>query len=295
MHNSGSTINLQDNFMKIIECPRDAMQGITDFIPTEKKVTYINQLLKVGFDTIDFGSFVSPRAIPQMRDTAEVLEQLELNHTKTKLLAIVANKRGAKEALLYQEISYLGFPLSLSETFQKRNTNQSIPEALSIVNEIQELCESSEKTLIVYLSMGFGNPYGDTYNADVVAKFIDILNSLGIKIIALSDTIGIAEPKSIAHLFQLLHSTYTTIEFGAHLHSNPDTAMDKVLAAYRAGCRRFDGAIRGYGGCPMAKDELIGNIPTESIVSCFAKESIKLGIDDKELSKSIEMSKNIFQ
>ncbi|MTI20719.1 hydroxymethylglutaryl-CoA lyase, partial [Fulvivirga sp. RKSG066] len=243
--------------MKIIECPRDAMQGIHEFIPTQEKTDYINELLKVGFDTIDFGSFVSPKAIPQMKDTAEVLRGLELDGTKSKLLAIVANLRGAQDASSFDEITYLGFPFSISETFQQRNTNKSILEALNSLDEIQNLCVKHDKKLVSYISMGFGNPYDDPYNVEIVAKFTDILASMGIKIISLADTIGVSNKENIDYLYKGLIKEYPDVEFGAHLHSNPKTAIDKIVAAYEAGCRRFDGAINGYGGCPMAKDELV--------------------------------------
>jgi hydroxymethylglutaryl-CoA lyase len=252
--------------IKLIECPRDAMQGIPEFIDTAIKAAYINQLLAVGFDTIDFGSFVSPKAIPQMRDTAEVLSLLDLHHSKSKLLAIVANVRGAEEALLFPEIDYLGFPLSLSETFQQRNTNASIAEALNAVEEIQNRCEISGKTLVTYLSMGFGNPYGDPYSPELVAEFVEKLEQLGIKIISLADTIGVATPELITSLFEVNVSSFPGIEFGAHLHSTKEAIAEKVLAGLKGGCNRFDGALKGYGGCPMAKDKLVGNMATELMI-----------------------------
>jgi hydroxymethylglutaryl-CoA lyase len=253
--------------MKIIECPRDAMQGLAEFIPTEKKVTYLNQLLKVGFDTIDFGSFVSPKAIPQLRDTAEVLAQLDLTTTTSKLLAIVANTRGAEEASRHKQIKYVGFPFSISETFQQRNTNKSIAEALNTVQEIQQICADSDQTLVTYISMGFGNPYNDPYDVSVVERFVDILATLDAKIISLADTIGVSTPEQIHYLFQTLSRQFEGVEFGAHLHSNPATALQKIEAAYQAGCKRFDGAIKGFGGCPMAEDVLVGNLATETILS----------------------------
>lgn len=280
--------------MKIIDCPRDAMQGIHEFIPTNKKIEYINQLLKVGFDTIDFGSFVSAKAIPQLKDTAEVLEGLDLDSSKSNLLAIVANTRGAQDAVNYDEIHYLGFPFSISETFQQRNTNKSIVEALNTLNEIQELCVKHNKTLVTYISMGFGNPYGDPFDVDVVAKFTDVLSSLGIKIISLADTIGVSNDENITYLYTNLIKAYPQIEFGAHLHSNPATALDKIKSAYKAGCRRFDGAIRGFGGCPMAKDDLTGNIATELIVSYLQDEGLDLGINKLEMDNSILASSVIF-
>ena len=280
--------------MKIIECPRDAMQGLHEFIPTESKISYINQLLKVGFDTIDFGSFVSPKAIPQLKDTAEVLRGLDLSNTSSKLLAIVANVRGAEEAVTHKEITYLGFPFSISETFQQRNTNKSITEALNTLNEIQELCVKHSKELVAYISMGFGNPYGDAYDPEIVAQFTDILASLGVKIISLADTIGVSEPISIHSLFTTLKQAHPTIEFGAHLHSNPNTAIEKIEAAYDAGCRRFDGAIKGFGGCPMAKDDLVGNLATETMLSVFKKKEVSLQLDQEAFNKSLLMAGEVF-
>lgn len=280
--------------MKIIECPRDAMQGIQPFIPTDRKAAYIHQLLKVGFDTLDFGSFVSPKAIPQMRDTGEVLNLLDLSGTSSKLLAIVANARGAEEALHFDEITYLGFPFSISETFQQRNTNKSIIQALNTLDEIQQLCVKKDKQLVSYISMGFGNPYGDPYDPEVVAKFTEILVSIGIKIISLADTIGVSNPDNITYLYTHLVKEYPQVEFGAHLHSNPSTALEKIDSAYRAGCRRFDGAIRGYGGCPMAEDELVGNIATEGILSYFEKKNLELGINRAEFDLALSASSAIF-
>lgn len=280
--------------MKIIECPRDAMQGIRDFIPTTLKASYINQLLRVGFDTVDFGSFVSPKAIPQMRDTADVLRQLDLSHTSSKLLAIVANTRGAEDAVKFDEITYLGFPFSISETFQQRNTNKSVTEALNSLNEIQELCIKNDKTLIAYISMGFGNPYGDPYDPDIVAQFTGILAAMGIRIISLADTIGVSDRENITRLYKTLIKEYDQVEFGAHLHSNPATALEKIEAAYTAGCRRFDGAINGYGGCPMAKDELVGNIATETILSWFEKKNPGSGINKEAFSEALAQASAIF-
>ena len=258
--------------IKIIECPRDAMQGLKDFIPTEMKAEYINQLLKVGFDTLDFGSFVSPKAIPQMRDTADVLSKLDLSNTETKLLAIVANRRGANDACQFEEIDVLGYPFSVSETFQLRNTNATIEESMSRVDEIQNLCVKHNKTMLVYLSMGFGNPYGDEWNAEIVAKHTEALASMGITILQLSDTIGVSTPESINYLFSNLIPQYPNVEIGAHLHTTPTTWMEKIEAAFKAGCIRYDGAIRGYGGCPMAKDDLTGNMPTENMAWYFKKQ-----------------------
>jgi hydroxymethylglutaryl-CoA lyase len=280
--------------MKIIECPRDAMQGIDEFIPTDKKISYINQLLRVGFDTIDFGSFVSPKAIPQMRDTAEVLDGLDLNVGRTKLLAIVANTRGAEDACKFGMISYLGFPLSISETFQKRNTNKSLVEALNTVGEMQELCVKNGKQLVVYISMGFGNPYGDPYDENVVGKFVDILQTLDIGIVSLADTIGVSKPDQITNLFTSLSAQFPQMEIGVHLHSNPATAMEKINAAYLAGCRRFDGAIKGFGGCPMAEDELVGNIATETILKYLVEQNVELTIEMNEFGKALKLADTTF-
>lgn len=258
--------------MKIIECPRDAMQGLKDFIPTAEKAAYINQLLKVGFDTIDFGSFVSPKAIPQLRDTADVLSKLELSNTKTKLLAIVANMGGATDACQFEEIDVLGYPFSVSETFQLRNTNATIEESLGRVEQITELAMKHNKTMLVYLSMGFGNPYGDEWNVEIVQKWADRLVQMGVKVLQLSDTIGVAKPDSIRYLFSNLLPEYPDVEIGAHLHTTPTTWLEKIEAAYESGCRRFDGAIRGYGGCPMAADDLTGNMPTENMCWYFKKQ-----------------------
>jgi hydroxymethylglutaryl-CoA lyase len=280
--------------MKIIECPRDAMQGLHDFIPTESKIKYINQLLKVGYDTIDFGSFVSPKAIPQLRDTTEVLDHLDLSTTKTKLLAIVANIRGATEACQFDEIDYLGYPLSLSETFQQRNTNRSIDDAFFDLAEIQEMCEDHEKALVVYLSMGFGNPYGDPYEMDYVGRFVDRLDSMEVSIISLADTIGVSNPKSITTLFEQLIPKFPHIEFGAHLHTTPETTLEKIEAAYSSGCRRVDGAIKGYGGCPMAKDDLVGNMATEKMLDYFDSNNISTGLDKAAFKNAVEIAPSVF-
>ncbi|WP_242917533.1 hydroxymethylglutaryl-CoA lyase [Pontibacter liquoris] len=280
--------------MKLIECPRDAMQGITRFIPTERKIAYINQLLKVGFDTIDFGSFVSPKAIPQLRDTAEVLANLELEETATKLLAIVANVRGADEAMLHEKITYVGFPLSVSETFQQRNTNKSIAEALQQLAQIQELCQRHNKTLVTYISMGFGNPYNDPWNAETVLTFVEKLDKLQVQIISLSDTIGVSDPANITYLFGSLVPAFEHIEFGAHLHTTPATWREKVAAAYDAGCRRFDGAVRGFGGCPMAKEELVGNMATENLISYFENIGVNLHLNKAAFAAAMEQSGTVF-
>ncbi len=273
--------------MKIIECPRDAMQGVHEFIPTEKKIEYINSILKVGFDTVDFGSFVSPKAIPQLRDTAQVLEQLDLSSTGSKLLAIIANVRGAQDAVEFDEITYLGFPFSVSETFQQRNTNSSIAESLFRIEEIQDLCSRNKKKLIVYLSMGFGNPYGDEWSSDIVINWTKKLAQMGIKIIALSDTIGVSNPENITYLFSKIIPEFPGIEIGAHLHTTPDTWEEKIHAAYTSGCRRFDSAIKGYGGCPMAADKLTGNMPTEKLISYFKKNKIATGLNDAAFDEAM--------
>ena len=264
--------------IKIIECPRDAMQGIKTFIPTEKKVAYIQSLLRVGFDTIDFGSFVSPKAIPQMQDTAEVLSQLDLSQTQSKLLAIIANTQGAIAASQHEPIQYLGFPFSISENFQMRNTHKSIAESLVTLQEILEIADTTNKEVVAYLSMGFGNPYGDPWSMEIVGEWTEKLSNMGVKILSLSDTVGSSTPKVIQYLFSHLIPKYPKIEFGAHLHTTPDKWFEKIDAAYHSGCRRFDGAIQGFGGCPMAKDVLTGNMPTEKLLSYFTakKESMNL-------------------
>lgn len=255
--------------VKLIECPRDAMQGIKDFIPTALKVKYIQSLLGCGFDTIDFGSFVSPKAIPQMVDTAEVLSQLDLSKTKSKLLAIVANVRGAADAGAHEEIDYLGYPFSISENFQMRNTHKTIVESVKTLKVILEIAEATDKKVVTYISMGFGNPYGDPWNVEIVGEWTERLAEMGARILSLSDTVGTSDPETIDYLFANLIPKYPDIEFGAHLHTTPTKWHEKVDAAYKAGCRRFDGAIQGFGGCPMAKDELTGNMPTEKMLSYF--------------------------
>lgn len=260
--------------VKLIECPRDAMQGIKAFIPTDLKVKYIQSLLGCGFDTIDFGSFVSPKAIPQMVDTAEVLHKLDLSKTKSKLLAIVANVRGATDASKHEEINYLGYPFSISENFQMRNTHKTIEESVETLKSILEIAYSSNKEVVTYISMGFGNPYGDPWNVEIVGEWTERLAEMGAKILSLSDTVGTSNPETIDYLFSNLIPKYPDIEFGAHLHTTPTKWHEKVDAAYKAGCRRFDGAIQGFGGCPMAKDELTGNMPTERMLSYFTSEKV---------------------
>lgn len=280
--------------VKLIECPRDAMQGLHNFIPTDIKVSYINQLLNCGFDTLDFGSFVSPKAIPQMRDTADVLGRLDLN-SSTKLLAIIANERGAEEACSFEEIDYLGYPFSISETFQQRNTNASIAESIKRVEAIQSLAIQSKKKLVVYLSMGFGNPYGEEWNADIVLKWSNQLyNDLGIDILALSDTIGSATIEDVAYIYKNVIPELANVEFGAHLHTRPENAKELVKVAFENGCRRFDGAIKGFGGCPMATDNLTGNMPTELMLDWFIETGVNHGVLMDEFEKAFFQAKTVF-
>jgi len=268
--------------VKIIECPRDAMQGIKNFIPTQNKIDYLNKLLHAGFDTLDFGSFVSPKAIPQLADTKEVLAGLNLENTKTKLLAIVANTRGATEACEHKNINYIGFPFSISETFQLRNTNSTIEQSLTTVNEIVNLCNQYNKMPVVYISMAFGNPYNDLWNADIAIKWAQILHEkFGVNILALSDTIGVSTPENINYIFSALIKALPSASFGAHLHTTPDTWSEKIEAAYKAGCRRFDGALKGFGGCPMAKNDLTGNMPTEKMVQWFRDLGLNMPSQNK--------------
>lgn len=280
--------------VKIIECPRDAMQGIKPFIPTDQKAAYLNQLLKVGFDTIDFGSFVSPKAIPQMRDTAEVLGQLDRSGSRSKLLAIVANRRGASDAAQFEAIDYLGYPFSISETFQLRNTNATIEESVERVQQIQDICLASGKQLVAYISMGFGNPYGDPWNVEIVQKWADRLVGMGIGILQLSDTIGVASPDSIRYLFSQLLPLYPDTEIGAHFHTLPHKWEEKVATAYENGCRRFDGAIKGYGGCPMAKDDLTGNMPTENMAFYFEDLGLDTGLDLDAFREAMALAVEVF-
>jgi hydroxymethylglutaryl-CoA lyase len=282
------------NFVKLVECPRDAMQGWRTFIPTQKKVEYLNALLQVGFHTLDFGSLVSAKAIPQMADTKEVLGQLELSGTRTKLLVIIANTRGAEEAVAYEQIAYLGFPFSISPTFQLRNTNSTIEESLRRVEEIQSLCVKNKKQLVVYLSMGFGNPYGDEYNEDILLKWAEQMIKLDVKIISLADTVGVATPQQISVALNTLIPTYPLAEFGVHLHSTFENWQPKLEAAVAAGCKRFDGALKGIGGCPMAKDELVGNMNTEWMIEYFKSREILQSINEEALQKCIELADEIF-
>jgi hydroxymethylglutaryl-CoA lyase len=283
------------NKVKIIECPRDAMQGIkSHFISTEAKANYINSLLKVGFDTIDFGSFVSPKAIPQMRDTADVLARLDTSQTTSKLLAIVANVRGANDAVQFEEIDYLGYPFSISENFQMRNTHKTIHQSIDVLKEILTIANSANKEVVAYLSMGFGNPYGDPWNVEIVSEWTEKLSGMGVKILSLSDTIGSSTPAVISQLFSNLIPIYPSIEFGAHLHTSPSLWYEKVHAAFHAGCKRFDGAIKGYGGCPMAKDELTGNMPTEKLLSYFTEQKVVTGIKPMSFESAYNQALKIF-
>ena len=281
--------------VKIIECPRDAMQGIRDWIPTSEKVQYIQSLLRCGFDTIDFGSFVSPKAIPQMKDTAALLSQLDLSATKSKLLAIVANVRGAQDAVQHQEISYLGYPFSISENFQMRNTHKTIEQSIDILKEILNLAEANNKEVVAYLSMGFGNPYGDPWNVEIVGEWTEKLASMGVTILSLSDTVGTSTPEIISYLFSNLIPHFPSIEFGAHLHTTPSAWHEKIHAAYNSGCRRFDGAIQGFGGCPMAKDELTGNMPTEKMLSYFTTHKIASNINTMSFESAHNEATKIFK
>lgn len=278
--------------VKIIECPRDAMQGWKTFIPTEKKIEWINTLLQVGFDTLDFGSFVSPKAIPQLADTREVLAKIKMSDTK--LLAIIANTRGAEEAVQYDEISYLGFPFSISETFQKLNTNSSIADSLIRVEEIQKLCLQKNKQLVIYISMGFGNPYGDPYNAEVALKWVNELQKLGVQIFAMSDTVGVSAPDNISYIFSNLQAEFSNLEFGAHFHSTKEKAVEKIEAALKSGCRQFDAAIGGIGGCPMAQDDLVGNLATEQLLNTLEQNGYAFSFNQEALMKAQVISSSIF-
>lgn len=281
--------------IQLVECPRDAMQGWAHFIPTNIKVNYLNQLLQVGFDTLDFGSFVSPKAIPQMADTKEVISQLQLHHSSTKLLAIVANQRGAEEAAVYEEISYLGFPFSISPTFQQKNTNSSMEESFDRVKTIQETCIKTGKELVVYLSMGFGNPYGDAYNEEILLEWADAMVKQEISIISLADTVGLASPEQIRFALSTLIPQYPSVTFGVHLHSTATNWRDKLDAAYTAGCKRFDGALKGIGGCPMAQDELVGNMDTEKMIPYFQEKKLLSHLNTSGLIESSKLAGKIFQ
>ena len=279
---------------KIVECPRDAMQGIQSFIPTTEKVNYLQFLLQVGFHSLDFGSFVSARAVPQMRDTAHVLDQLDLSKTKTKLLAIVANLRGAETALNFEQIEYIGFPFSISENFQMRNTHKTISESLNSLQQIKELTDKSNKTLVLYLSMGFGNPYGDPWSVEVVSQWVERLAQMEIEIISLSDTVGQAASEDISFLYSTLIPVFSSIEFGAHFHTHPNKGYEKLKAAFDAGCRRFDGAIYGFGGCPMASDALVGNMPTEKVITFLNERGIDTGLCMTSFESAMNKTKELF-
>ncbi|GEP93388.1 hydroxymethylglutaryl-CoA lyase [Chitinophaga terrae (ex Kim and Jung 2007)] len=281
--------------LKLIECPRDAMQGWHHLIPTSEKIAYLNALLKVGFDTIDFGSFVSPKAIPQMADTREVVGQLDLSAGSSKLLAIVANVRGAEEAVTFEEISYLGFPFSVSETFQLRNTNKTIAESLEQVDAMQELCIKNRKELVIYISMGFGNPYGEPYSPEIVLKYVEEMVKMDIGIVSLADTVGVADPVTIANLFKHLVPAYPGIEIGAHFHAAPNNWKEKIMAAYNNGCKRFDSAMKGIGGCPMAKDELVGNLATENMIAFCQEQNEPLNLDEAALLQARQMADMVFR
>ena len=280
--------------ISLIECPRDAMQGWKNSIPTPKKIEYLNALLKVGFDVLDFGSFVSPKAIPQMADTMEVISKLDLRDTKTGLLAIVANARGAEEASEFDQIAYLGFPFSVSETFQQRNTNSSMAQSLLRVQEIQDICEETKKKAVIYISMGFGNPYGDPWSEEIVFEWVEKVVSLGVDIISLADTVGVATPQQVERITKHLVDSLTGITVGVHLHSTPQNRADKIDAALQAGCLRFDGALKGIGGCPMANDELVGNIDTEWMIEHFEKAGYELKLNREALAKASQLATEIF-
>lgn len=282
------------NEVQIIECPRDAMQGWKNFIPTEKKIEYINALLKVGFDTIDFGSFVSPKAIPQLADTKEVVAKLEMENSKSKLLAIVANSRGAEDAVNYAEITYLGFPFSISPTFQKRNTNSTIEESLNRLEEIQNLCLKNNKQLVIYLSMGFGNPYGDEYSEEILLKWADEMVGREIKIISLADTVGVATAEQISFALNSLIPKYPDAVIGVHLHSTATNWKEKLEAAVDAGCKRFDGALKGIGGCPMAQDDLVGNMNSELIISYLEQKNLIKDLNKDALQNCLQLASGIF-
>jgi len=281
--------------MKLIECPRDAMQGLHNYLSVENKVRYINAILKVGFDTIDVGSFVSPKAIPQLKDTAEVLSKLDMSSTKSKLLVITANKRGAEEAVKFDEVSYLGFPFSISETFQKRNINSTIEDSLRRLDNVQNLCVKNNKKLVTYFSMAFGNPYGDEWSPEIVANWVGkLIQESGVNVLSLSDTIGTSNPDSIKWLFEYVIPNFPEVEIGAHLHTTPDTWKEKISSAIESGCKRFDGAIKGFGGCPMATDGLTGNMATENIMSYLNENNIEHGLNEKAFNDALMMSLEIF-
>ena len=280
--------------VKLIECPRDAMQGIHEYIPIDLKAKYINLLLKCGFDTIDFGSFVSPKAIPQLKDTAQVIDKLDLKVSDTKLLAIIANIRGAEDAVRFEQITYLGYPFSLSETFQMRNTNRGIAVAYEDLKQMQELCVKNDKKLVVYFSMGFGNPYGDPWNAEIVTEWLEKLTKEDIKIFSLADTVGTADAKDITSVFKTVSGLYPDLEMGAHFHASPEQRYAKIDAAWQTGCRRFDMAMMGFGGCPMAEDDLVGNVSTEFMMDFLKEKNIETGINADALFEAKIVASEIF-
>lgn len=278
--------------VKIIECPRDAMQGMSLFVPTKTKIEYLNALLKVGYHTLDCGSFVSPKAIPQMRDTQEVLDNLE--DSSTRLSVIVANRRGVNDAVKHNRVHYLGYPFSISETFQQRNTNKSIADSFDMVEYLLDKSTKNDKEVVIYISMGFGNPYGDDWNVSIVEDWVGKLTDLGVDSFSISDTVGISTPSEISNVFTALIGNYGAAEFGAHFHTRPDEWQEKIDSAYKSGCRRFDGAIKGYGGCPMAKDELVGNMPTENMVGYFDTNDVTHGLDAVAFDKALQIAQHIF-
>jgi len=280
--------------VSIIECPRDAMQGLKEFIPTEKKIEYLNSLLKVGFQALDCGSFVSAKAIPQMADTYKVIPRLNMDDTNTRLSVVVANGKGADMACEFDEITYLGYPFSISETFQVRNTNCGFEESINRVEEIMNTCECYGKSFVLYVSMAFGNPYGDVYHPDIVAHWVDRLSSIGVTRFSISDTIGTANPDLIRDVFSILYEDFPDLKIGSHFHTTPDTWREKVAAAYESGCKRFDGAIKGYGGCPMAKDDLTGNMPTEMMLGYFHEQGVETGLDMDAFAESMVIANTIF-
>ena len=284
----------RDSDIKLIECPRDAMQGWKSFIPTDDKIRYINSLLKVGFDTLDCGSFVSAKAIPQMADTKELLAGLEMQDTRSKLLVIIANTRGAEEASTYEHVTYLGFPFSVSETFQKRNTNSTLAESFIRVEQIQEICVKKNKQLVIYISMGFGNPYNDAYSDEIVFEWVSKISSLDIRIIALADTVGLATPQQVSNITGYLINKMPGHEIGVHLHSTSANWEEKLGAAFQAGCKRFDGALKGIGGCPMANDELVGNMNTELMIPYFEKHHMLKNLNHEALAQSLKIASEVF-
>lgn len=280
--------------LKIIECPRDAMQGLTEFVRTEDKIAYLNSLLKVGFHTLDCGSFVSPRYIPQMRDTAEVLNAVDRTGSKSQLSVIVANIRGAREAAAHEQVDHIGFPFSVSEKFQQNNTRKSIDESFQSVKEICQITADAGKDMVVYISMGFGNPYGDEWSPELVALWVEKIANLKVRYFSLSDTVGVSKPENIHDLFSFLSPRFPELEFGAHFHTRPDEWREKVEAAWKSGCRRFDGCLKGYGGCPMASDKLVGNMPTENLIGFFKEHNIPTALDENALAQSMIMAGSIF-